>query len=224
MFVERVESGRGDGGPEGVVVWVRVVAEDTGLRAVSFSEPGNGRWRLRIEDAVALGCWYSAGVDVGSGGGGDGGGECWYVVLVLYVVQLKRLVGPLSLPALDPGVFSIDFLGTLVFAGVEGCCGTPAFESTCSPAFLVNGSSFLGVRGLGLGIGGSLYWLRCVIGEASDRLDWLCGVTGDAILLAGEFIPTLSGAMGLIGDSSCVSHSSSSSATGADSAGVVPGW
>lgn len=42
---------------------------------------------------------------------------------------------------------------------------------------------------------------------------------GEAILLGGEFLPTLSGTMGLMG-SSCVSNSSRSSATGAVSAGA----
>ena len=41
-------------------------------------------------------------------------------MLVLYVVQLKRLTWPLSLLFVDPGVCSMDFLGTFAFAGVKG--------------------------------------------------------------------------------------------------------
>ena len=37
--------------------------------------------------------WAWAANVAGIGGGGLGGGECWYVVSVLYVVQEKRLFG-----------------------------------------------------------------------------------------------------------------------------------
>lgn len=70
------------------------------------------------------------------------------MVLVLCVVQLKRLASPLSLPAIDPGVLSIDFLGTFVFAGVEGSYAGPGLFVSCSIATVACGW-WLGEIGLG---------------------------------------------------------------------------
>jgi hypothetical protein len=81
--VLKVDPGRGEGGSEDAIVSGRdMVAVDTGLRAGTLSDAGTGRLRFRIEAAAFagtcdMGCWWISGVCVGSGGGGDGGGECW---------------------------------------------------------------------------------------------------------------------------------------------------
>lgn len=80
VLVEKVESGRGDGGPLEIIVLRAVeVAEEVaevaiGLRTGTRSRPWVGRLRLRIA-AAADGASLGAR-DVGSGGGGEGGGEC----------------------------------------------------------------------------------------------------------------------------------------------------
>jgi hypothetical protein len=66
-----------------------------------------------------MGSCGMVGVVVGRGGVGEGGADCWYVVLVLYVVQLKRLVDPFSLPIVDAGVALREFDATLALSGVE---------------------------------------------------------------------------------------------------------
>jgi hypothetical protein len=54
-------------------------------------------------------------------------------VLVLYVVQLKRLSRRSPLLAVDPGVDSIDFLGTLVLAvGVVGSSTDTILNAGCT--------------------------------------------------------------------------------------------
>ena len=93
-MVEKVESGRGEEGDcivkervGGAVVVVDMFnvddGEGIGLRAGSLSETGTGRRRLRIDEAAGMGSWSMVGVVFGRGGGGEAGGECWYVVLVL---------------------------------------------------------------------------------------------------------------------------------------------
>ena len=47
-------------------------AAPTGLRAGILSATVTGRFRFRIVAAADTGV-----LDVGRGGGGDGGGECW---------------------------------------------------------------------------------------------------------------------------------------------------
>ena len=77
MLVEKVESGRGDGGPEGIMVLRAVEAGDDpiGLRAGTRSGTCVGRFRFKMADAADTG---SVGTrETGSGGGGEGGGECW---------------------------------------------------------------------------------------------------------------------------------------------------
>lgn len=55
MLVEKVESGRGDGGSEEVIVRGRAVVEAIGLRVGTLSDVGTGRLRLRIEEAADMG-------------------------------------------------------------------------------------------------------------------------------------------------------------------------
>ena len=97
-----------------------MTVDDTGFLAGTLSEAGTGRRRLRIVEAAEIGS--IGALETGSGGGGEGGGERWDVVFVLYVVQEKRLVGPLSLPVVESGVLSMDFLTASVFGGVECSC------------------------------------------------------------------------------------------------------
>ena len=114
MLVEKVDSARGEGGPLRNMAWPGgdAVAESTvaveameamdatGLRATAVV-----RLRLRMADAAEAGSLGTR--DVGTGGG-EGGGECWYVVLLLYVVHEKRLADALPLPPVDAGVISVD--------------------------------------------------------------------------------------------------------------------
>lgn len=72
MLVEKVESGRGEGGPDDMMVACPAGAVPTGLRVGTLSLAGTGRLRLRMAAAAGTGVW-----DMGSAGGGDGGGECW---------------------------------------------------------------------------------------------------------------------------------------------------
>ena len=85
MLVEKVESGRGEGGPEEIMV-LRVVEaavgvaveatdEAMGLRAGTRSGTWVGRLRLRMAFAAETGSLGTR--EVGSGGMGEGGGECW---------------------------------------------------------------------------------------------------------------------------------------------------
>lgn len=76
VLVEKVDEGRGDGGPEEAIVIGRDVVVDTGLRAGSLSEAGTGRRRFKMDEATGIGSCSTMGVCVGRGGGGDGGGEC----------------------------------------------------------------------------------------------------------------------------------------------------
>lgn len=70
-------------------------------------------------------------------------------MLLLYVVQEKRLVGPLSLLSVDPGVPPTDFLATFVF-GVTGCCGVGSALAKLLPFVDAIGAClFVGVIGLG---------------------------------------------------------------------------
>lgn len=117
---------------------------------------------------------------------------------MLYVVQLKRLVGPLSLLAVEPGVFSIDFRGTLVFAGVDGSSGN--LDSECSSSIVRVAGCFLGGV-LGLRLKDAVWAGRKGEGEAMVGFTGLCRIVGDAMLLVGEFTPTLSGTIGLMGSS-----------------------
>ena len=116
VLVEKVDSARGEGGPLENMAWpggdvaestVAVEAMEateamdaTGLRATAVV-----RLRLRMADAAEAGSLGTR--DVGTGGG-EGGGECWYVVLLLYVVHEKRLADALPLPPVDAGVISVD--------------------------------------------------------------------------------------------------------------------
>ena len=133
---------------------------------------------------------------------------------MLYVVQLKRLVGPLSLLAVEPGVFSIDFRGAFVFAGVNGSSESLVSGNAASFACLT--ACFLGGV-LALRLKDVVCAGRSGEGEAMDGFTGLCRLVGDAMLLVGEFTPTLRGTMGLMG-SSCVSNAAGSSATGTVSA------
>lgn len=93
----------GDGMLERMVCWISAVPVDstvlgTGLRLGRRSGTGTGRRRLCDENADDVGSVtdtsFEFGVDIVDGsGGGEGGGECWYVVVLLYVVQENRLVG-----------------------------------------------------------------------------------------------------------------------------------
>lgn len=76
MLVEKVESGRGEGGSEIMVPERVIVAVDVamGFLVGTLSAAGTGRLRLRTEEVAEE---PSANLDVGSGGGGDGGGDCW---------------------------------------------------------------------------------------------------------------------------------------------------
>lgn len=79
--VEVRAEGEGEGvGSEGRVMGLRVVGD-----GVPESVWGTGRRRPRrdaaAEAAADMG-WYDASVVVGIGGGGEGGGLCWYVVFV----------------------------------------------------------------------------------------------------------------------------------------------
>jgi hypothetical protein len=116
---------------------------------------GTGRRRLRMDDAAVAAEMGSVttlclgGVAVGRFGG-EGGGECWYVVELLYVVHEKRLVGAcLSLG----GVWSIDFLAIGSCGGVVIRWGAGiSFAKACS-WITVSADSvdvlWVGVRGLG---------------------------------------------------------------------------
>lgn len=75
VLVENVEFGRGEGGDEGVLMVAVPVVR--GLRVVALSDTGAGRWRLRMVVAAGMGFCSTAWTVVGSGGGGEGGGECW---------------------------------------------------------------------------------------------------------------------------------------------------
>lgn len=81
MLVEKVESGRGEGGLEDIMVLraveaaVEVTDEAMGLRAGTRSGTWVGRLRLRMADAAETGSLGTR--EVGSGGIGEGGGECW---------------------------------------------------------------------------------------------------------------------------------------------------
>lgn len=100
VVVERVERVDGEGGEMGVGEWILavpgMVGGGEGLRSgvvavvgweTMRSACGMGRRRLRIEEAAVMGSvttrCLGRGVEDGRGGGGDGGGECWYVVPLL---------------------------------------------------------------------------------------------------------------------------------------------
>jgi hypothetical protein len=78
---------------------------------------GTGRRRLRIEDVGSVTTRCLGAVAEGSVGGfgGEGGGECWYVVALLYVVHEKWLAGG----SLSFSGVSLDcLLSGLVYGGV----------------------------------------------------------------------------------------------------------
>lgn len=86
MDVLKVDVGRGDGGLGVVLARVRRGEMVTGLRGGILSATGAGDWRVVIDGLSATGTGdWRATIEgtAGMGGGGDGGGECWYVVLVL---------------------------------------------------------------------------------------------------------------------------------------------
>lgn len=94
MAVEKVDAALGEGGSrdpnaESMVVILAVpgdwVSPGTGLRLGAGSGKrsawGTGRRRLSIEDAADMGsatnlCFGTGVIEEGSGGGGEGGGEC----------------------------------------------------------------------------------------------------------------------------------------------------
>lgn len=124
-----MDSARGDGGPlVNIVPRSESEAKDSNvaveaMEATGFRATVVGRLRLRMADAADTGALGTR--DVGIGGGGEGGGECWYVVLLLYVVHEKRLSGPLLLPPVDPGVTSVACCGVLEVGVVgSGCTGS----------------------------------------------------------------------------------------------------
>jgi hypothetical protein len=67
-----VEPGRGEGGSEDMIVACPGGVAPTGLRVGILSATAAGRLRLRIEAAADAGV-----LEVGRGGGGDGGSERW---------------------------------------------------------------------------------------------------------------------------------------------------
>jgi hypothetical protein len=84
VLVEKVDKGRGDGGSKEAMVIGREAASVVGVFAGSLSATGTGRRRLRMEDAADIGSRpICPGLESGRGGGGEGGGDCWYVVFVL---------------------------------------------------------------------------------------------------------------------------------------------
>ena len=95
VLVEKVESGRGDGGPEDMARLVEAI-DGTGLRAGKRSDEGTGRRRLRMETS---GTGSSGTLDMRTDGG-EGGGDC--AAVVLYVVQEKRLAKSSLLGAKRP--------------------------------------------------------------------------------------------------------------------------
>lgn len=100
FVVERVEIEVGVVGDKAVGEWILAVpdmaVDGEGLRKGVLTVDGEdetrfacgtGRRRLRIEEAAVMDsattrCFWR-GVEIGSGGGGEGGGECWYVVALL---------------------------------------------------------------------------------------------------------------------------------------------
>ena len=97
--------------------------------------------------SVTTRCLGTGAMEAGSGGGGEGGGECWYVVALLYVVHEKRLVGAcLSFS----GVCSVDVLSTELYGGVALRCIGETID--CVDSYDVaagEGVCCVGVVGLG---------------------------------------------------------------------------
>lgn len=160
---------------------------------------GTGRRRLRMEDAAvaaemgSVTTRFLGGVMDGRDGcGGDGGGECWYVVALLYVVQEKRLCDS-----------CLSCSGVSFFLPTIGSCGGVA--TRCGPGIsLENDCSCMTVSGE------SRRWTSEKL--RIPRPVAYVGDTGETVPRVGEFLPILRGTVGLMG-SSCTSGFGDLSAT-----------
>jgi hypothetical protein len=201
-------SGEGDMGtgeriraiPAGAdVMGLGVGIGDEGMRSAC----GTGRRRLRMEEAGSVTTRCLGTVADGSGGGlgGEGGGECWYVVVLLYVVHEKRLAGgSLSFSGISPDCL----LSELVYGGVvvrkAGCSVVSVGWSTT-----VTGDPFCWLRFVGvIGLG----YANVVIPRP-----WFADEVGEVKPLRPEVFSILSGTIGLM-KSLCVAKSCVSVVTG----------